>query len=334
MIFIHCAFNSSKIICDHILHVYQNIEGRFMKRIIIDHLLYNALVESIQILKKSKYGKGNKKRLAAVQRALKQANKLFTSDNRYSETVKLNTINFRNVEQEDQIPKILEEFVNSFEIECTKQKTVSAKDYSLFSVTLLKIIKTLEAEKKRGLLSVHAINVLNKMFVKHPMEYNKRAIRDPFGLVFVITELAVDAERNLARPYEFDITILNQIAPLMQRYHMEFDNALLQIKEEFDKMPKFRLTVSIGEKHDEIIKKFLQHGISNLPLENKISRAKNMIEKIIHEKNDTVTLENYNMLKLCYSDKELCPHLAQIAKSKNKTERRFTNTILDEISKL
>lgn len=287
-------------------------------------------------MQNSKYGKGNKKRLTVIQSALKQANSLFVSENQNNEqTTKSNPlISFRNIEQAEQIPKILEEFMNDFENQCLEKNGATAKNYSLFSVTLLKIIKTLDADKKRGLLSAHAINVLNKMFVKYPVEYKKRAIRDPLGLVFVITELAIDAERNLSRSYEFDITILLQIAPLMQRYHMEFDNALLQIIDEFNKMPKFRLTVSIGERHKEIIKKFLQYGISQLSLENKIIRAKNILEKIIYENNDSIALEHYNMLKLCYADKELCPHLAQIAKTKNRTDRRFANTILDEVSKL
>ena len=298
--------------------------------------MYESLVISIQALQNSKYGKGNKKRLTAIQSALKQANPLFVSeDSQKNEIIKTNkVISFRNIEQSEQIPKILEEFMNDFEIECLEKNRTSAKNYSLFSVTLLKIIKTLDADKKRGLLSAHAINVLNKMFVKYPVEYRKRAIRDPLGLVFVITELAIDTERNLSRPYEFDMTILRQIAPLMQRYHMEFDNALSQIIDEFNKMPKFRLTVSIGERHKEIVKKFLEYGIIQLSLENKIARAKNIIEKIIYEKNDSKALEHYNMLKLCYNDKELCPHLTQIAKTKNRTERRFVNTILDEVSKL
>ncbi len=112
---------------------------------------------------------------------------------------------------------------------------------------------------------------------------------------------------------------------------MKFDNALLQMIDEFSKIPKFRLTVSIGERHKEIVKIFLQFGISKLSLEDKISRAKNTIEKIIHEKNDAVTLEYYDVLKLCFSDKELCPHLVQIVKTSNRSERRFTNTILDEV---
>lgn len=297
--------------------------------------MYNSLVESIHALQNSKYGKGNKKRLTVIQSALKLANPLFVSeDNQNNETKSNKMISFRYIEQAEQIPKILEEFMNDFEIQCLEKNGASAKNYSLFSVTLLKIIKTLDADKKRGLLSAHAINVLSKMFVKYPVEYKKIAIRDPLGLVFVLTELALDAERNLSRPYEFDTTILRQIVPLMQRYYMKFDNALLQIIDEFNKMPKFRLTVSIGERHKELVKKFLQYGIMQLPLENKIARAKNILEKILYEKNDSIALEYYNMLKLCYNDKELCPHLAQIAKTKNMTERRFANTILDEVSKL
>jgi hypothetical protein len=299
--------------------------------------MYEILVQSIHALQNSKYGKGNKKRLTAIQSALKLAKPLFdTTDNENKEkSDKVNPlISFRNIEQSEQIPKILEEFMNDFEIQCLKKNHTSAKNYSLFSVTILKIIKTLEADKKRGLLSAHAINVLNKLFVKYPVIYKKGSIRDPLGLVFAITELAIDAERNLSRPYEFDITIMRQIAPLMQWYHMKFDNALLQIINEFNKMPKFRLTVSIGERHKEIVKKFLQYGIEQLPLDDKIDRAKNIIENIISEKNDLITLEHYNMLKLCYDDKTLCPYLVQIAKSKNKTEKRFANTILEEVSKL
>jgi len=299
--------------------------------------LHDSLVQSIQALKNSKYGKGNKKRLTIIQSALKQANQLFVSeDNQNNESIAKSNkiINFRNIEQAEQIPKILEEFANNFEIQCLENNGASAKNYSLFSVTLLKIIKTLDADKNRGLLSAHAINVLNKMFVKYPVEYKKIEIRDPLRFVFVVTELVVDAERNLSKDYEFDVILLRQIVPLMQRYYMKFDNAFLQIVDEFNKMSKFRLTVSIGERHKEIVKTFLQYGMAQLPLESKISRVKNILEKIIYEKNDSVALEHYNMLKLCYGDEELRPHLAQIAKTQDRAERRFANTILDEISKL
>jgi hypothetical protein len=271
--------------------------------------------------------------LTSIQSALKLANPLFPSTVN-SESTKHKVINFRNIDQTEQIPRILDDFANNFEIQCLEKNGVSAKNYSLFSVTLLKIIKTLNADKKRSLLSAHGINILNNLFVKHSVEYKKIETRDPLKFVFVIIELAIDAEQNLSKNYEFDIILLRQIMPLMQRYHMKFDNALLQINNEFNKISKFRLTVSIGERHKEIIKIFLQYSISKLPLEDKISRAKNIIEKIILENNDSVTLEYYNLLKLCFDDKELCPHLVKIVKTKNRTGKRFANTILDEVSKL
>ena len=295
--------------------------------------LHDSLIQSIQTLQKSKYGKGNKSKLTSIQSALKLANPLFASTSN-SDNTKHKVINFRNIEQEDQIPKILDEFANNFEIQCLEKNGASAKNYSLFSVTLLKIIKTLNADKKRGLLSAHGINILNKMFVKYTVEYKKIEIRDPLRFVFVIIELVIDAEKNLSKNYEFDEILLRQITPLMQRYHMKYDNSLLQITDEFNKMSKFRLTVSIGERHQEIVKIFLQYGITQLPLEDKISRAKNIIEKIISEEDDSIVLSYYNLLKLCFNDKELRPHLVKIAKTKNHVERRFANTILDEVSKL
>lgn len=296
--------------------------------------MHNSLVKSIQALQKSKYGKGNKKKLTSIQSVLKLATPLFTSEKNQDSEKLSKIISFRSIDQTEQIPKILDEFANNFEIQCLANDGASAKNYSLFSVSLLKIIKTLDADKKRGLLSAHAINILNKMFMKYPIEYKKIEIRDPLRFVFVITELVIDTERNLSKDYEFDIILLRQIAPLMQRYYLKYDNAILQIIDEFNKMSKFRLTVSIEERHKEIVQIFLEHSIVQLSLEHKISRAENTIEKIISEDTDSGALEYYNLLKLCFSDKELCPHLVKIVKTKNHSGRRFANTILDEVSKL
>jgi len=295
--------------------------------------MYDSLIQSIQNLQKSKYGKGNKRKLTSIQSALKLANPLFVSTVN-SDNIKNKLINFRNIEQTEQIPKILDIFANIFEIQCLEKNGASAKNYSLFSVTLLKIIKTLDVDKKRGLLSAHSINILNNMFMKHPVEYKKIETKDPLKFVFIIIELAIDTERNLSNHYEFDVILLRQIMPLMQRYYMKYDNAILQINDEFTKISKFRLAVSIGERHKEIVKIFLQYGMSNLPIRDKISRAKNILEKIIQENDDSIVLEYYNLLKLCFDDKELCPHLVTIVKTSNRPDRRFANTILDEVSKL
>jgi hypothetical protein len=298
--------------------------------------LIDSLILSIQSLQKSKYGKGNKKKLTAIISALNRARSIFilkTTD----QSPNINSsrlINFRNIGPEEQIPKILDEFMDTYEQECLEKNNGNAKNYSLFSVTCFKIIRTLDGGKKRGLLSAHALNRLNKMFVKHPVKYSKQAIRDPLGLVFVITELAIDIEKNLLIPYEFDQTILDQMVPLMQRYYIQFDNTVDKILDEFSHMPKFKLVIEIGVTHKEIIQKFLDYSMSRLSLETRIEKAKSILEKIVAEEVDSVCLGYYNTLKLTFSDKELRPHLSRLAKAIPKTNKRFANSILEEISNL
>jgi len=268
--------------------------------------------------------------------ALNRANSIFVSEKKDNKTnlKPLKQINFRNISPEEQVPKILDEFMDDFEKECLEKNNGNAKNYSLFSVTSFKILRTLDGGKKRGLLSAHVLNRLNNMFASHPVKYSKQAIRDPLGLVFVITELAIDIEKNLSIPYEFDQTILDQTMPLMQRYYVHFDNTLDKILEEFFHIPKFKLVIEIGVKHKEIIQKFLDYGIIKLPLETRIKKAKSILEKIMDEKVDSVALGYYETLKLTFSDDVLRPHLSKLAREIPKTNRRFANTILDEVSNL
>lgn len=298
--------------------------------------MYESLILSIQSLQKSKYGKGNKKKLSAIMHALNRANSIFISEDKNAKLNpdSLKQISFRSVKSDEQVPRILDEFMDDFEKECLEKNNGNAKNYSLFSVTSYKIIRTLDPGKQRGLLSAHALNRLNKMFVKHPVKYSKQAIRDPLGLVFVITELAIDIEKNLSIPYEFDQTILDQTMPLMQRHYVQYDDTVGKILEEFSDMPKFKLVIEIGEKHKELVQKFLDHSISRLPLDIRIKKAKSILEKIIHEEVDSVSLGYYDTLKLTFSDEELRPHLSKLAKEMPKTNRRFANTILEEVSNL
>lgn len=293
-----------------------------------------SLILSIQTLQRSKYGKGNKKKLSAVLHAMNRARILFDSDKKNQSTKAIKQISFRNVSTDEQIPKILDEFMDVFEKECLEKNNGNAGNYSLFSVTSFKIIRTLDSGKKRGLLSAHTLNRLNKMFVKHPVKYSKKAIRDPLGLVFVITELAIDIEKNLSIPYEFDQTILDQTIPLMQKYYVQHDDAVGKILEEFSNMPKFKLVIEVGEKHKELIERFLDYAISKLPLETRINKAKSILEKIMTEEVDSVALRYYENLKLTFSDKAFHPFLSKIAQEIPKTNKRFANSILEELSSL
>ena len=295
--------------------------------------MFESLILSIQTLQKSKYGKGNKKKLSAIIHALNRASPIF-ENKKLKEGEVVKQISFRNIPPSDQIPKILDEFMDNFENECLKEGNGTAKNYSIFSVTCYKIIRTLDSGKQRGLLSAHILNRLNKMFVNHPVKYSKQAIHDPLGLLFVISELAIDIDKNLAIPYEFDKSILEQMVPFMERYYVQYFDTIGQILNEFSNMPKYKLIVEIGDSHKQLVKKFLNFSLSKIPLEIKIEQVKSILEKIITEETDSVALGYYENLKLVFSDKELKSHLVKIAKSIPKTSRRFANTILEEISNL
>ncbi len=296
--------------------------------------MYDSLIQSIHTLQKNKYSRGNRVRLASIQSALKLANPLFIVKSN-SKPDKI--INFRNIKQAEQIPRILDEFASIFESQCLRNNGYSAKNYSLFAAILLKIIKTLDADKSRSLLSAHAINMLNQMFAKYSVEYKKSEILDPLKFVFVIIELVIDIERNLSKNYVFDEILLLQVAPLMQQYYMKFDNTVSQILIKFSNISKFRLTASIIQRHKEVVQEFLQYAMIQLETHDKVNRATLIVQKIVCEKNDTMILEYYDTLKLCFSDKLLRPYLVQIATEilkKQKPARRFAGTILDEILKL
>ena len=234
--------------------------------------MYESLIQSIGSLQKSRYGKGNKRRLSYVLGALHQAKSIFPAETSTKE------ISFRNIPFDEQIPKILEEFIDLFEEQCLQRGNNTAKNYSLFSVVSLKIIKVMDEGKKRGLVSAHALNILDKMFAKYPAKYSKQAIRDPLGIIFALTELAVDVQKNLGKEYEFDQSILDNIAPFMQRYYLEYDLPVKKILQELSDMPKSRMVVEISQRHQQIIENFLQHSIVMLPLKSKVKKAKDLLK--------------------------------------------------------
>jgi len=290
--------------------------------------MYELLIESISNLIKSKYSKGNRLHLRSVLSALKQAAPLFLSD---PPNAGLQPISFRNIEPEDQISRILDEFMYDFER--TLPINSSTKNYSLFSMTALKMIKTLDAGNKRGLASMHVINRLEEMFLKYPFKHSKQATLDPLGTIFATIEMILESEKNLGIAYKFDKTILDQFAQFMQRYYLRFDDSLGKILDDIEKMPKSRLTVTVDENYRMVLEKIFQYGIASLPQEDKIKKAKELLEKITQQKEDSEALKLYNVLKLTCEDRDVRSQIVSFARSLNRTEKRFSNTILDEMSR-
>jgi hypothetical protein len=291
--------------------------------------MYKLLIQSISSLLKSKYSKGNRLHLRSVLGALKQAAPLFLSD---LSIIEMQQISFRNIKPEDQIPLILEEFIDDFERSLAVNS--STKNYSLFSITSLKIIKILDEGNKRGLAAMHVINRLEKMFQKYPFKHSKQATREPLGTVFAIIEMILESEKNLGIAYKFDKTILDQFTPFMQRYYLKFDDSIGKILDDIVEIPKSRLIVILDQDYRVILEKIFQYGIVCLPQKVKIKKAKELLKEIINQKEDSEALKLYNILKLAYTDKDIRLEIASFARSINKTEKRFSNTILDEISQL
>ncbi len=69
--------------------------------------------------------------------ALHRANSIFISaeKNTKSNPESIKQISFRSVKSDEQVPRILDEFMDDFEKECLEKNNGNAKNYSLFSVT-------------------------------------------------------------------------------------------------------------------------------------------------------------------------------------------------------
>ena len=291
-------------------------------------MVYELLMQSISGLLKSKYSKGNRLHLRSVLSTLKQAAPLFSD----SSNKEIQQISFRNIKPEDQIPRILEEFIDDFERSLVINS--SAKNYSLFAITSLKIIKTLDEGNKKGLAAMHVINRLEKMFLKYPFKHGKQATLDPLGTIFALIEMILESEKNLGIVYKFDKIILDQFVQFMQRYYLKFDDSIGKILEDISEMPKSRLTVVLDQNYRITLEKIFQYGITSLPKEIKIKKARELLDKIINQEGDSEALKLYNVLKLACMDKDIRFEISSFARSVNKTEKRFSNTIIDEISSI
>src|SRR5436853_597826 len=81
--------------------------------------------------------------------------------------------------------------------------------------------------------------------------------------------------------------ILDQFAQFMQRYYLKFDDSIGKILDDIEEMPKSRLTVLLGQNYRAILEKIFQHSIAALPQEVKIKKAKELLKKIINQKEDS-----------------------------------------------
>lgn len=299
------------------------------------------LIKSVESLLVS--SKNSRRQINDILNILKQARPLFPS-NQKSQTSdefvkdatpsesKRSELHMMN--KQERILKIIERLTNEFETK-SLPNNVSVKNYLLYLLVLFKLSKKMKAGYQRSLVLANTLSRLNRMFVNHPLNYNRRVTRDPLGILFLITESALEAGRNLKFPYKFEETTFSQFIPLMTKYCMDSDNPLQEIVKTLSEMPKFRIPVTIGEGHQKIIGSILQYCFPVIPFKTRIETGTGLLNKITHEQNDSTVLSHYNTLKLCIEkDSQLRDHVSKIARTEiDKTKyRRFVNGILDELT--
>ena len=300
------------------------------------------MINSVEdLLDSSKKGRQQINNMLTI---LKQAKSLFPVNQKtqLSDDELANRISAKNkkrselhrMSKHERLLKIIERLTNEFETK-SLPNNVSVKNYLLFLLVVLKLSRKMKVGYERSLTFAHTLSRLNQMFVNYPLYYKKRATRDPLGLLFLITESALEAGRNLKSTYKFEDITFSQFIPLMTKYCMDSDNPLHEIVKALSDMPKFRISAVVGERHQKIIGDILQYCFPKMPLRTRIETVKKLLNKITLEQNDSAVLSHYNTLKLCIEkDNELKTHVSKLAKTEmEKTKyRRFVNGILEELA--
>lgn len=298
------------------------------------------LIKSVESLLSS--SKNSRRQINDILNILKQGMALFSSNQKsqssdefvkdVTPSEKRSELNRMN--KQERILKIIEKFTNEFETK-SLPNNVSVKNYLLYLLVVLKMSRKIKAGYQRSLVLANTLSRLNQMFVNYPLKYNRRVTREPLGLLFLITESALEASRNLKFPYKFDDVTFSQFIPLVTKFCMDSDDPLQEIVKILSEMPKFRIPVIVGESHQKIIGSILQYCFPKIPLKTRIETGTRLLNKIIVEQNDSTVLAHYNTLKLCIEkDSDLRIHVSKVAKIEiGKTKyRRFVSGILEELA--
>ena len=160
-------------------------------------------------------------------------------------------LDLRRMDKQEQILKVLEIFINDFET-LALPLNVTIKDYVLFLVVCLKLIRKLKVGHQKSLNFAQTLATLNQMFVHYPAQYHKRATKEPLELLFLVTEFTNEATRHLETSYEIDDVTMSQFVTLMTRYCVDFKNPLQEIVKDISEISKFRLKITAGQEHKKL----------------------------------------------------------------------------------
>jgi hypothetical protein len=304
--------------------------------------LSEYLIESVKALtvNRKKHGIGH---LEYVLSVLKQGTPIFSNVQKkgvlaagmISENMSISEarLDLRRMDKQKQLRKVLEIFVTDFKT-LALPLNVTIRDYVLFLMVCLKLIRKMKTGHQRSLIFAQTLADLNQMFVYHPAQYNKRAIKEPLELLFLVTQFVSEANQCLESPYEIDEITMSQFVTLMTKYCITSENPILEIAREISKIPKFRLNIVVGQEHQKIIENILRYCFTKIPPKIRIETTRKLFGRIISEDSDASVLTHYNTLKLLLADDmDIIEQTSKLANAEiiKTRHNRFVNGILGEL---
>jgi hypothetical protein len=305
--------------------------------------LSEDLIKSVEelITSRKRYGIGQLEYILSV---LKQGSPIFLNvkdkgilmagEITDSSTRSEGRLDLRRMDKQERILKVLERFTNEFEA-LALPLNVTIKEYVLFMVVCLKLIRKLKDGPQKSLVFAQTLAKINQMFVSHPVQYSKRAINDPLELLFLVTEFTIEASKSLESSYLLDDITKLQFVTLMAKYCTDSESPLLDLVKDLSCIPKFRLNITVGQEHQKIVGDILRHCFSKMSYDIKIDTVKKLVTKIASGENDAIVLAHYNTMKLMLSgDDDLVGEISKLANQEIATTKhnRFVGGILTELS--
>jgi len=232
------------------------------------------------------------------------------------------------------ILKIIEKFIKFEQKNIPLQPSI--KDYVLYFLISLKILKNLNAGYYRGIAAVHTINGFKEMLVYRPINYETEELQQQFSFLNVIVEAANESEKNLEKPYKFDEITILQFTSLMNKF-LHSANPLEEIISKLSNVPRYGIRDELDDSRKNIVRTIFKHSLYKIPILQRKIRAEKLLQIITTEKNDPVVLSSFNTLKLFYeNDPALIKFVSQRSKDliNSAKYRRFVLGILNEIMNL
>jgi len=179
---------------------------------------------------------------------------------------------------QDVLREIITSLMKKFEKEIILGKTHTMK-YLIYLTLELKILRTMQQGKDRGLSSVHVISGLNRM-IASDQNFTNIEDKEKLEIAFLLSELALDVQKNRGHVHKFDDEgILAGLQTIFVNA-MKEENPMQVFIKNLETTEKYGFSENITEEHYKVFKGFFQQTLLRISIDQRIEMIKNIIEKI------------------------------------------------------